>query len=70
MLNEIEKIDKKIGKLDKKIKRKAHPFLYEIFENHYDNKKKRLSDEKDQLIIQKTILEDERRNEDLNARSR
>ena len=55
----VERIDRKIQKIDKKINKKHSPLVYEIFEHYIDKKNKKLEQRKNDLKMQKSLVEDD-----------
>ena len=62
---QIKKLDNKIKRTERKIRRRVPLFLYEVFEEHYDNKKKALRQKVQEYQREKAILQDSELNEEL-----
>lgn len=55
----MQHINKKIARIDKKLDKRHSVILYEIFENYYEKRNRRLMDKKIDLKKQYAILEDD-----------
>ena len=55
----MQHINKKIARIDKKLNKRPSVILYEIFENYYEKRNRRLMDKKIDLKKQYAILEDD-----------